>query len=155
MDALWWPRTAAEVAEHCPTAGEWQAEVESGWPPCDGSSCSLDDIEGIRIGRSGTEYAPWLPANRHDYDYRVIRRLVALRWIDEATRSAMQAAADEKHLGGLLERVSVLIGWNGFKARARAHVRYHVLRLVGWRSTLPRASEEYRVAVIPPRDGGE
>lgn len=153
MGELWWPRTATEMAEHCPTEAEWEAERDSGWPPCDGSSWSFDDVEGIRVGRTGPEYAPQLPANHHDYDYRVIRRLVALHWIDEATRRAMQKAADGKHEGGLLEHVGILIGWSGFKARARAHWRYLVLRLVGWRSTLPRSDEAYRTKSGFPDQG--
>lgn len=150
MEQLWWPRTAQEIAEHYPTAQEWYAETESGWPPCDGSSCSLDDVEGIRVGISGGDYRPDLPANHHDYDYRVIRRLVALLQIDEQTRRAMQKAADTKHWLGLQRKVAVLIGVSGWKARARARVRYSALRVLGRRSTMPRKSEAYRVGGMPP-----
>jgi hypothetical protein len=142
---LWWPESAAELARHHPSAEEWEAELESGWSGPNGSTCSTDDIEGIRIGRTTREYAhPLLPADHHDYDYRVQRRLAALRQIDGATRREMRAAADRKHYAGLLHKLLVLVGWSGWKARRRARVRYLALRLFGWRFNRVREDEAFR-----------
>lgn len=146
---LWWPSSAREVREHFPTESEWNAELASGWRGSDGSSNSLDDIEGVKVGETGTRYMPDLPAPHHDYDYRTIRRLVALHVIDEKMRAEMQQAADEKHLEGLQRKVSVLVGFSGWKARARARVRYAALRLLGRSSTMPRRDEMYRTGGIP------
>lgn len=146
---LWWPDAPGEFSSNLPTREEWLAEVSSGWPPCDGSSASLDDLEGILIGCSGDEYRPDLPANLHDYHYRVIRRLIAYHQVDETVRAAMQAAADQRHYEGLMACTTILVGFSGWKARRRAWVRYQALRWLGRRSTLPRSSERYTVASPP------
>lgn len=142
--AQWWPTTTREFATHEPTFEQWQAELDSGWTGSDGSSSSLDDIEGLEIGKTGTEYRPDLPANHHDFDYRVIRRLMAHYDIGEKERSELQAAADAKHYAGLLKKVAVLIGFDGWKARNRAWVRYQALRWFGRKHTLPRFGEAFR-----------
>lgn len=142
--ALWMPESTAEFRAHKPTFEQWQAELASGWTGSDGSTSSLDDIEGVQIGVTGTDHRPDLPANHHDFDYRVLRRLGAHYLIDEYERADLQAAADAKHYAGLLEKVAVLVGWNGWKARARAWGRYQALRWFGRRHTLPRHGEAYR-----------
>jgi hypothetical protein len=141
---LWWPKNLEEFGLHVPTLEQWEAELASGWAGSDGSTASLDDIEGIRIGQSGREYQPGLPANLHDYHYRVIRRLMAHHEIDEMTRTELQATADHRHYAGLLRCVSVLIHFDGWIARRRAGVRYQVLRWRGRSRTLPSAEEAYR-----------
>lgn len=141
--ALWWPTCAEQVATHAPTREQWAAETASGWPPSDGSTASLDDLEGIQIGVSGAAYRPDLPANHHDYDCRVIRRLLFSGQIDLATAREMRAAADRKHYAGLLRCVSVLIGWSGWWARRRAYGRYLGLRAFGT-GLYPSPAEAYR-----------
>lgn len=140
---LWWPRSAEDFAEHRPRRDEWTAEVESGWPPSDGSTASLDDLEGIQIGIAGAAYRPDLPANHHDYDCRVIRRLLFSGQVDLATARQMRQVADRKHYVNLLRAVSVLVGWSGWKARRRAYVRYLGLRAFGI-GLHPTPNEAYR-----------
>lgn len=142
--ALWWPTTPDQVAAHSPTREQWEAEVASGWPPSDGSTASLDDVEGIQIGVSGSAYRPDLPANHHDYDCRVVRRLLFSGQVDLRTARQMRAAADWKHYEALLRAVSVLVGWSGWKARRRAYGRYVGLRLFGI-GLMPDRDEAYRV----------
>jgi hypothetical protein len=141
---LWWPSTPEEFATHNPSPEHWACELASGWQGSDGSSASLDDIEGIRVGKTGRDYLPGLPANLHDFHYRVIRRLAARQMIDDRTRRAMRAAADLRHYTGLLAQVSVLIGWSGWKARRRAGARYQALRWFGDRHSRPTTAEAYR-----------
>lgn len=141
---LWWPRTPEEFAAHTPTLEEWEAESASGWPPSDGSTASFDDVEGICIGVSGAAYRPDLPANHHDYDCRVVRRLLFVGRVDLATARRMRAVADRKHYAALLGAVSVLVRFSGWKARRRAYVRYVVLRVFGV-GLLPDRGEAYRL----------
>lgn len=147
-ERLWWPDLDREFAEHTPTEDEWAAELESGWAGSNGSSVSLDDIEGVRIGLTSRAYRPDLPANLHDYQYRVLRRLLALRRIDETTRAEMQRAADRRHLCGLQHKLLVLVGFDGWKARRRARLRYTALRWFGKSATLPGDTEAYRVGTV-------
>ena len=68
------PPTAADFVRR-PTAAEWRAELEAGWPGPDGSSMSTDTIMGVRIGTTSRSFRHVdLPANRHDYYYRLARR---------------------------------------------------------------------------------
>lgn len=138
---LFTPRSPAELVARWPTETEWKAELESGWPGSNGSSASLDNIEGIRIGSTTTAYTPDLPANLHDFHYRVLRRLRLV--LSRKTRRAMRRAADAEHLEGLLRDVAILVGWNGWKARQRARVRWVVLRLFGWRAIWRKSDEGY------------
>lgn len=121
----------------------WESELRSGWPGPDGSSCSLDNVEGIKIGETTRDYRPDLPANLHDFRYRVIRRLRAWNLIDSKQAAELRALADQEHYTKLMESVSILVGWNGWKARQRVRARYYALRLFGRRSTLPRGDETY------------
>lgn len=141
---LWWPGSFADFAGHRPSESQWAAELASGWRGSDGSTLSLDQIEGIEIGRTGSEYLPDLPANLHDFLYRVIRRLMAHRLIDEQARARLQACADNRLHAGMLSRVHVLIGLDGWVARRRAGVRFQAVRWRGRRHTLPTGGEAYR-----------
>lgn len=101
--------------------------VESGWPGSDGSSASLDNIEGIRIGATGTAFNR-LPATVHDRGYELSRRYGGLpaplrKRMDRAYRDLCIRAVSE-----------VLVGWNHRKAVARAHARYLGLRVGAWRA---------------------
>jgi len=132
------PRTPEQLVAAMPSYRNWKAELQSGWPGPDGSTSSLDNIEGIQIGLTTTDYRTDLPANLHDFRYRVIRRLWAGGVIDKSMVQKMRAAADAEHLEKLLEAVSVLVGWHGFKARIRARVRYRALRLFAFGAVRPR-----------------
>lgn len=147
-DRLWWPETGAAFASGVPSAEQWHGERQSGWCGSNGSSASLDDIEGIEIGTTSREYRPDLPANLHDYHYRVIRRLVSTHCIGEPTRGQMQRAADRRHRAELLRKLTVLGGWSGWKARRRAQLRYRALRWFGRAATLPAASEEFLIGRV-------
>ena len=140
--ALVWPLTPRAIATHRPTPDQWAAEVALGWYS-DGSSYSTDTIEGVRIGITGKAYRPDLPANLHDFRYRVIRRLVAARLIDDARRLAMRAAADWDHWQGLRDATKHLEGVAGLRARARCAVRYYAIRWTGAKYTRPQSFEVY------------
>jgi hypothetical protein len=59
-----------------PTHKEWQRELDLGWRGSDGSSSSTDTIMGVRIGITSDSYEYVdLPGNRHDFYYRLGRRL--------------------------------------------------------------------------------
>jgi hypothetical protein len=92
----------------------------------DGSSASLDDIEGIRIGISENPprwRKPALPASLHDYRYFCARTQKVIPW----TRQE----ADAEYRDGCLRCVSVLVGFSGWKARRRCWLRYYGLRIAG------------------------
>jgi len=139
---LAWPHTVQEIRERIPTASEWVAEVALGFRS-DGSTWSTDHVQGVRIGQTGTAYRPELPANLHDYRYRVIRRLVYCRHIDERTRVAMRHAADLAHWEDLRFRVRSLPTLRRWIAFRRCAVRYYMVRLTADRFTLPRSGESY------------
>jgi hypothetical protein len=109
------------------TREEWEWLVAGDWH-CDGSSNSLDDIEGVRIGRSGVDYADAnLPANRHDFWY-ALGRVFKLG-------AAFRAAADADYRDQCKQRVgAALIGVNAWKGRRRAEARWLVLRVAGRRA---------------------
>ena len=127
-----------------PLERHWAAELRSGWPGPDGSSCSLDNVEGIKIGETTREYRPDLPANLHDFRYRVIRRLYKWGLITDAEASELRLLADLEHYEKLMESVSILVGWNGWKARQRVRARYYALRAFGRGSARPRSDESYK-----------
>jgi len=141
-NALAWPLTPRAISQHQPTPDQWAAEVSLGWHS-DGSSFSTDTIEGVRIGITGKAYRPDLPANLHDFRYRVIRRLVAADLIDDRRRLAMRAAADWDHWQGLRDATKHLDGIAGLRARARCAVRYYSIRWGGARYTKPVGFEVY------------
>lgn len=74
------------------TLAELGLLLNTGWPGPDGSSSSLDNIEGVSIGKSSPAFADYVfPANRHDFRYELGRRLE----LPEAYRRA----ADREHRG--------------------------------------------------------
>jgi hypothetical protein len=109
-----------------PTLEEWEAEIAAGWPGPDGSTSSLDDVEGVRIGISSPDFM-WalLPANLHDWRYRLSRRCGGLP-------KAWRQAADAAYRDGCAQRVrETLIGWRVWAGARRAEVRYVGLRWFG------------------------
>jgi hypothetical protein len=107
-----------------PSLEEWNATLSLGWSGPDGSSSSLDDIEGIRIGITSTSYDhAHLPANWHDWLYMLGRT--------HRLPQNYRAAADALYCDRCLDQVAILIGWNGWKARTRCYIRYRALRLFG------------------------
>jgi len=135
------PKTAQELVSRWPTNDEWLAELDSGWKGSNGSSCSLDNIEGVVIGTTTRNYTPNLPANWHDFLYRTIRRLLALGKITDTERYYFQLAADQAHYAALLDSVAHLVGINGWIARKRAEIRYYALRWAGKSSTIANKDE--------------
>lgn len=114
-----------------PTLEAWCRELElHGWAGPDGSSCSLDDIMGVRIGITSRSWEhARLPANEHDWRYQLGRR----HGLPESYRKA----ADQGYRDGCAHRVrAALIGWRVPVGAARAWARYVGLRLFGrlaWR----------------------
>lgn len=139
--SLFNPKSAQELVSKWPTEEQWQAELNSGWKGSNGSSCSLDNIEGIVIGTTTKEYSPNLPANWHDFLYRTIRRLYYQGLLDDDSRYYFQLAADHAHYAALLDSVTHLVGINGWIARKRAEIRYYALRWAGKSSTIPNRDE--------------
>lgn len=109
-----------------PTPEAWQAELDAGWPGPDGSTASTDSIFGVTIGVSSPSYAHVdLPANRHDWHYRLIRRL--------GLGPEFRQAADAAYRDGIIDRAAgVLFGTVRRIAEMRAWTRYWVLRSLGW-----------------------
>jgi len=109
-----------------PTREQWMAEIEAGWEGPDGSSMSSDHIMGVRIGEVSPDYAfRDLPANLHDYRYRLGRRHKLGR--------GFRLAADVAYRKDCIEYVAnVLDGRTAIGvAIARSWVRYWTLRLFG------------------------
>jgi hypothetical protein len=103
--------------------------VETGWRS-DGSSSSLDNIEGLRVGASGTAFN-LLPATTHDRAYELSRRLGGLP-------GALRKRADQGYRDGCLAIVNgTLIGANRALGVARCHARYLGLRIGAWGSWRP------------------
>ena len=111
-----------------PTREDWDHEVlEQGWTP-DGSSASPDQIQGVRVGITSTDWEKNLArdgrlyaASWHDLLYQRGRRLkLPWHWC---------AAADAIYRDRCLDHVAHLIGWSGWKARAKAWNRWRVLRV--------------------------
>lgn len=105
-----------------PSKQEWYTEIfEHGWGGSDGSSCSLDAIQGIVIGVTSPHHMySNLPANLHDWRYQRIRRL----GLTELHRKA----ADLGYYVDCLSAVSHLTGARGWLARQQCRTRYWVLR---------------------------
>lgn len=108
-----------------PTPVEWRREFKYfDWEGPDGSSCSLDDIEGIRIGTTSTNIADLrYPANLHDWRYQQGRR--------KRLSDVFRKVADQDYLDGCLGRTFLLVGFSGWKARKRCWIRYFGLRVFG------------------------
>jgi hypothetical protein len=119
------PKTIATFLRP-PSYRAWQKELEAGWPGPDGSSMSTDTIMGVRIGLTSPSYEHSdLPANRHDWMYRLARR-----WrLPEAWR----VPADKIYRDLCQERCRKELkgwrrGWLLPLALGRCHFRYACLR---------------------------
>jgi hypothetical protein len=115
----------------------WRWLRALGWLS-DGSSKSLDNIMGVRIGVSGGEYVSAnLPANRHDFFYE-LGRLFNLG-------PAFRDAADWDYYTRCEQAVRfALVGWRVPVGKARAWLRWKALRACGhlsWTDT-PQAREK-------------
>jgi hypothetical protein len=104
-----------------PGPREWAKAIRKGFRP-NGATWAPDRICGIRVGikNSSFEYST-LPANRHDYDYWL---LGGGTWRDRLD-------ADIRFYRALLDRCSVLGGWQGWKARRRCLLYFLAVRLIG------------------------
>jgi hypothetical protein len=104
----------------------------TGWAGTDGSSCSFDDIQGVRIGLTGG-HMNRLPATLHDVAYELIRRFQPPGRVREHADAmyrdeCVKRLRDKLVPGSLSCRVGVLQCWT----------RYYVLRTFGWRAARPR-----------------
>jgi hypothetical protein len=123
------PRTLEEFLRF-PTRDEWVAELINGWAGPDGSSNSPDDLMGVRIGVTSRSYThAHLPANLHDWRYRLGRRY--------RLPHAWKLAADAEYRDGCYARVrAALVGWRVRAAQLKAWGRYVALVAFGapaWR----------------------
>ncbi len=126
------PKTLEEFLRR-PTIEEWQEELEAGWKGPDGSSWSFDNVLGVLIGETGWGYHNCdLAANRHDWYYRLGRRLgLPGSWrkaADEWYRDRIIEQVDEHHVLLLPLTVAITIV---NKAVRIATFRYWGLRLLG------------------------
>jgi hypothetical protein len=111
-----------------PTRSQWLAALRTGWTGPDGSSCSFDVIQGVRIGRSGPGFEhAHLPANRHDWFYELGRRF----GLPESYRRLADLDYRESCKDTLR---SVLEGPSLWFGLLRCHLRYVALRLGGRRA---------------------
>lgn len=137
-------RNAADVRLGLdPTAAQHFAERMAGWPGSDGSSKSPDTIWGMRIGETSERFMPELPTYDHDLDYRVIRRLRALREIDEAEAEKLRGYADGSLLLRLMRKVEEGTWILRMLRRRRALKYYEGVRFGGEHSVQPRHGEAY------------
>jgi hypothetical protein len=108
-----------------PTRNRWQAEVGAGWRGPDGSSMSTDTICGVRIGVTSDRWEDCdLPANRHDWYYRLGRRY--------RLGKLYRVVADRAYRDMCLQFVRRDLGhWNPLRyvAVGRCHARYAGLRI--------------------------
>ena len=113
-----------------PSVEAWENELRLGWSGPDGSSMSTDTICGVKIGKTSTSYIFIdLPANRHDWYYRLGRRL----HLPEPYR----VAADKVYRDFCIRRCRVALRGGPLGSRkflfpvayARAHARYATLRI--------------------------
>lgn len=108
-----------------PREVDWLHQIHLGWSGPDGSSLSTDTICGVRIGvTSDSFFYSGLPANLHDWRYRLARKY---RLPDEWRKPADQAYRDDC----IAACRSNLIRWKKPLlpiALARCHARYAGLR---------------------------
>ncbi len=110
-----------------PTKKEWDDELARGWDGPDGSTASTDNIGGIVIGTTSKKFLyANLPANLHGWRYRMGRR--------KGLHRRFRKAADKGYRDRCAARVSILVGYAGWKARLRCRARYRGLRWLGWRA---------------------
>lgn len=106
--------------------------LATGWEGTDGSSSSFDDLQGVRIGRTGGQFNR-LPATCHDAGYELLRRFQPPGRVREALDAeyrdgCIRALRAKLVTGSLSYRVGVLQAWS----------RYFALRAFGWRAARPR-----------------
>ena len=153
-------RQAPTVEEYMrpPTREEWEAEYAAGYRGSDGATAVPDTIYGIRIAvdveGKGVEIG-WvyqaLPGNRHDYRYRVARRLQATgAGLTEDMLDAMREAADEEFRELLEETVEprMKTGWRSFRVirymiRSRVSKYYNGVREAAGFAFEPNEDEVY------------
>jgi hypothetical protein len=125
----------------------WDAELESGWPGSNGSSCSTDRMFWmLQIGHTTREYSV-MPADLHDLRYRALRRLLATGRCSEAQWEVARRVADECFRNDMLNLMDYkLSGWYARPLRAigreRALIRYDAVRDFGASSARPRPADE-------------
>lgn len=146
-------RLAAGV--RAPTRDEWRAELESGWPGPNGSSFSTDSVFGVKIGATSDTYSR-LPADVHDYWYRVLRRLLATcPGFTFAESELLRERVDGQFRAGIVAlrgRVADSWSWRRLGAvvriaasplvRLRAFVRWRAVRRFGGFVNRPDLHEE-------------
>lgn len=113
-----------------PTHRQWLKALRSGWAGPDGSSCSFDLIQGVRIGKSSPSFRhAHYPANRHDWYYELGRRY--------GLPESYRRAADLDYRDSCKDALrAVLEGPSLWFGLLRCHLRYAALRLGGrsaWR----------------------
>jgi hypothetical protein len=119
-----------------PTRKEWNQELLDGWAGPDGSTLSDDAILGVRIGIMSPEFTYVdLPANRHDWYYRLARRY--------RLPSSWRQRADGKYRDMCRRMTSLAFRRNRFRrwiAWLIAGERYFALR-IGARFAWTRKAE--------------
>ena len=120
--------TVEEFMQH-PTIERWLEEISEGWEGPNGSSMSSDHIMGVRIGEASTNFAhSGLPANLHDYRYRLGRRLK----LGPGHRKAADAAFRDECISFV---VDALDGKTVIRlAIIRSWARFYALRAFGGRA---------------------
>lgn len=126
-----------------PEADEWAAEIWCGWAGPNGSSYSRDDILGVRIGVTTREYTVYLPANLHDFRYRVIRRLAQFGKVLAPEADRLRLLADREHLSELRKALIELPRHVRPLGYAMAARRYLALRWFAGFAAKPRLEERY------------
>lgn len=139
-----------------PTKVDWADERASGWYGSDGSSCSFDSLFGVEIGKSSAAYHPELPANLHDFRYRVIRRLRALELISDEQAEELRLLADLEHYDGLCFCVDAALAlgeiWKAtaIAAKGWAWVRFRALRALGGNAAHPNFKKGRELFIVLP-----
>lgn len=105
--------------------------LATGWQGSDGSSCSFDDVQGVRIGCTGGQFN-LMPATLHDVAYALLRRFQPPgRVREEADRmyrdECILRLRENLVNGSLSCRVGILQAWT----------RYYALRAFGWKAARP------------------
>lgn len=119
----------------------WAAELTSGWPGSNGSSCSTDTMCGVRIGRTSPEHST-LPADVHDFWYRVLRRLHATTRVSEAEVLQLRARVDLAFRDNLLALAGDAPFGTRTVFRIRCLVRYRAVRRLGGLVNRPDLAQE-------------
>lgn len=120
-----------------PTEAAWMREIRDGWAGPDGSTVSTDSIFGIKVGETSPSYEYVdLPANRHDWYYRLARRYrLPSRWRLNADVAYRRLAIERCREG--------LYGWRRRVAYARIWGRYGALRAGAYMAWSKRAQRRH------------